>query len=234
MQLFSLSFLAILLASSRANPADSTAEDYMSISEVISMDPVLDRIDVDVSESNTQALEAAAAQILEQGLSGIYPGAIQSRSSSTAATYRPIKTYFDPKGTAHVRLGLEKDGYQIEGAAMSMHIESDGNIMGYNGEAFSGDDAGMPADRLPSSVALEEAAYQGGLSGEWMGSPMLTAVMSRKTQSLCWAWKQTLFYETTDENTGAMLPHKDDIYAHVTTGDVSDVNNSETEIQKQI
>lgn len=211
---FSLPILAAFLVPSSQAYQDNN---QLSLSESISTDPGLDPIRVEISESNTEAVEAAAAKALMGGLLG----RPTITDSSTDASYLPVRTYFDPKGTAHVRLAIQTDGYEIEGAAMSIHIEKDGNIAGYNGEAFEGDTDGMPKDRLPSAVALEDAAEQAGLQGEWLDSPYLTAVMARKTKSLCWAWKQTLFYETADEKTGALLPHKDDVYADVTTGKVS-------------
>jgi len=131
----------------------------------------------------------------------------------------------------------QEEEYKVEGAAVSMHVAPNGTVVGLNGELLlllSDGDGIPPAQRrLPPRRALETAldklgltasASNGGgddvaiVNARWVGSPTIKAVRNDRTNALCWSWSQSYRYDTTNPATGLFMPHRDVVYAEVTTG----------------
>ena len=171
-----------------------------------------------VTSENIPALQNAAA------------GAAKSIAEGTlgVATFDFVPSPGKPPqarsndGSLHVRLMNSFQGLLVEGAAVVVHIAKDGTVTGMNGEIVSGT-ISTGTGQLPPGTALEMALEKAGLtgtSGEWVSGPKLTAVRTN-TGAACKAWKGSYFWEATNDD-GFLTPHREDIYAEVSSGYVSD------------
>ena len=177
-------------------------------------------VGVSVSKANEMALQTAAAQVL--GRLAADDSHIQAMGCSPPNFVSPPGlTHFAPDGSAHVRFVNMIQGMEVEGAAIVMHIKSNGTVYGFNGEIVVEDEffSLVNGPQLSSAQALKLALEKAGLSdtpGQWEGTPSLALVRTNDGMA-CKAWKAAYFYETQD-NYGSLVPHRDMIYADVLTG----------------
>jgi bacillolysin len=97
---------------------------------------------------------------------------------------------------AHQRFTQRINGYRVEGAALFLHIDSNGDIVRANGEFVDG--RGLPTTpTLTAKQALEKALkmkYEADMEAEVIGAAELAVVRSPETGHACFAWKALVKY----------------------------------------
>lgn len=160
--------------------------------------------------------------LLEEGKFGSkYPPGQQDKLHPTG------KTFYDKKGGAHVRFtqtaSIDGGTFPVEGAAMVVHVESDGTVSSVNGEYVDLTDletATVPSVALHDRVALNiatEKALPGIADTKLLSQPEVAVVRNSRTGDACLAYKGLIGYTGVDEN-GQLVQMKDLVYAEISTG----------------
>jgi Zn-dependent metalloprotease len=134
---------------------------------------------------------------------------------------------FDNKGKAHLRVKQFIQGYEVEGAALMVHIDTNGTLEAINGE-FLPDDVfteesqlvGVYDEDADPQLLLEQALSETGIQdGEWLGEAEMTVVRRTSDGNACLAWKRLVKYNATAG------PQLDMIYADARyTGTVTETD----------
>jgi Zn-dependent metalloprotease len=135
----------------------------------------------------------------------------------------------EAQGRSHLRFIQKINDYIVEGAALVVHIDSNGEVEAVNGEFVEGKGLStVPV--LTSKQALAKAIhvqYKGhAIMPEVVGSAVLTVVRASRDGSACFAWKAPVQYEEEEEvvtvnkhATKRKLVRQDYVFANAENGE---------------
>ena len=119
--------------------------------------------------------------------------------------------------TKHLRFVQEVHGMEVEGAALFLHTDDLGEVIGINGELVDGET--VPSEpTLDATVSIKAALKEAlvpEVAHDQCGEPTLAVVRGIEDGEAYLAWTCTVWYDTVDED-GVVSPHSDKIFARAT------------------
>lgn len=154
---------------------------------------------------------------VQESARDIVQGLVGGLGASGNERLVPGKVNRSKDNSVHVRFQQEINGMPVEGAAIMLHADADGNVFAVNGEFVSG----LKVPTTPAlgaeealSAALEESVIPNDASRQGV---KLTMVRGLKDGRAHLAWKATYEYEKSNEF--GLVPQKDELFASAETGE---------------
>ena len=182
------------------------------------------------NESTTASAKAGASKglILIKGKLGKIDNSIFASASAQSQAKNILESLaeatghetFVPKSyndARHIRFGQQIHGMEVEGAALYVHADKAGNVIGVNGELVDG--ASVPSEptidaKLAIKAALEESRVPVEAHG-LCSSPKLTVIRGLEDGEAHLSWTCTVRYDILGDD-GFLQPFRDQIFARAT------------------
>lgn len=129
------------------------------------------------------------------------------------------RTSPDERGNSHIRFTEQIHGIEVEGAALVMHMDKDGNVFALNGEFVPEDDI-PEKPKLSCDSALAVALEQSGIKqGNWLTDCEISIVYGQDGNGYL-AWKRTIEYALESRTMKHASAQKDVLFASAISGDL--------------